>query len=139
MFWLDQMETGSYNHIIMGPNRLFRNQLWIFSDPFKNFSRVRFKTKFKSKRDLKCLVKCMNDWFVVFEWLQNVWFFRKAQKELKDQITGLEDQLRIIEEEQGCPIDLEMYINKLNSAKKRVIVVNNILQGAQVDFFKLKP
>ena len=81
----------------------------------------------------------MNDWFVVFEWLQNVWFFRKAQKELKDQITGLEDQLRIIEEEQGCPIDLEMYINKLNSAKKRVIVVNNILQGAQVDFFKLKP
>ena len=65
--------------------------------------------------------------------------FRKAQKELKDQITGLEDQLRIIEEEQGCPIDLEMYINKLNSAKKRVIVVNNILQGAQVDFFKLKP
>ena len=81
----------------------------------------------------------MNDWFVVFEWLQNVWFFWKAQKELKDQITGLEDQLRIIEEEQGCPIDLEMYINKLNSAKKRVIVVNNILQGAQVDFFKLKP
>ena len=81
----------------------------------------------------------MNDWFVVFEWLQNVWFFRKAQKELKDQITGLEDQLRIIEEEQGCPIDLEMYNNKLNSAKKRVIVVNNILQGAQVDFFKLKP
>ena len=81
----------------------------------------------------------MNNWFVVFEWLQNVWFFRKAQKELKDQITGLEDQLRIIEEEQGCPIDLEMYINKLNSAKKRVIVVNNILQGAQVDFFKLKP
>ena len=65
--------------------------------------------------------------------------FRKAQKELKDQIIGLEDQLRIIEEEQGCPIDLEMYINKLNSAKKRVIVVNNILQGAQVDFFKLKP
>ena len=58
---------------------------------------------------------------------------------LKDQITGLEVQLRIIEEEQGCPIDLEMYINKLNSAKKRVIVVNNILQGAQVDFFKLKP
>lgn len=58
--------------------------------------------------------------------------FRKAQKELKDQISGLEDQLRIIEEEQGCPVDLESYINKLNSAKKRIIVVNNILQGAQV-------
>ena len=59
-------------------------------------------------------------------------FCRKAQKELKDQISGLEDQLRIIEEEQGCPVDLESYINKLNSAKKRIIVVNNILQSAQV-------
>ena len=51
---------------------------------------------------------------------------------MKDQISGLEDQLRIIEEEQGCPVDLESYINKLNSAKKRIIVVNNILQSAQV-------
>ena len=57
---------------------------------------------------------------------------RKAQKELKDQIASLEEQLRAIEDEQSCPVDLESYINKLNSAKKRIIVVNNILQGAQV-------
>ena len=52
---------------------------------------------------------------------------------MKDQISGLEDQLRIIEDEQSCPVDLESYINKLNLAKKRIMVVNNILQGAQVN------
>jgi hypothetical protein len=57
---------------------------------------------------------------------------------LKDQISGLEDQLRIIEDEQTCPIDLESYINKLNSSKKRIIVVNNILQGAQVSYQSFK-
>ena len=64
--------------------------------------------------------------------------FRKAQKELKDQIAGLEDQFRLIEDEQTCPVDLESYINKLNSAKKRIIVVNNVLQGAQVTRVVLK-
>ena len=64
---------------------------------------------------------------------------RKAQKELKDQIACLEEQLRAIEDEQSCPVDLESYINKLNSAKKRIIVVNNILQGAQVTkYFNFK-
>ncbi len=68
------------------------------------------------------------------QWTNGNYYLRKAQKELKDQISGLEDQHRMIEDEQTCPIDLESYINKLNSSKKRIIVVNNILQGAQVSY-----
>ena len=57
---------------------------------------------------------------------------RDAQNELKDRINSLEQQLLAIEAEQSCPVDLETYINKLNSSKKRILVVNTILQGAQV-------
>lgn len=57
---------------------------------------------------------------------------RDAQKELKERINSLEQQLLAIEAEQSCPVDLETYINKLNTSKKRILVVNTILQGAQV-------
>ena len=56
---------------------------------------------------------------------------RGAQLELQEQISRLESQLATINSEQQCPVDLEAYVNKLNTAKKRVVVVNNILQGAQ--------
>ena len=57
---------------------------------------------------------------------------RDAQNELKERINALEHQLLTIEAEQSCPVDLETYINKLNTSKKRILVVNTILQGAQV-------
>ena len=57
---------------------------------------------------------------------------RDAQSELKERISALEQQLLAIEAEQSCPVDLETYINKLNSSKKRILVINTILQGAQV-------
>ena len=57
---------------------------------------------------------------------------RGAQLELQDQISKLESQLATINSELQCPVDLEAYVSKLNNAKKRVIVVNNILQGSQV-------
>ena len=57
---------------------------------------------------------------------------REAQNELKERINSLEQQLLAIEKEQNCPVDLESYINKLDSSKKRILVVNTILQGAQV-------
>ena len=57
---------------------------------------------------------------------------RDAQNELKERINALEQQLLAIESEQSCPVDLEAYINKLNASKKRILVVNTILQGAQV-------
>lgn len=56
---------------------------------------------------------------------------RDAQNELKDRINSLEQQLLAIEAEQSCPVDLESYINKLNNSKKRILIVNTILQGAQ--------
>ena len=57
---------------------------------------------------------------------------REAQNELKERISSLEKQFLAIEREQTCPVDLETYINKLDSSKKRILVVNTILQGAQV-------
>ena len=36
-----------------------------------------------------------------------------------------------LSEEENCPVDLEAYITKLNNSKKRVVVVQNILSGAQ--------
>ena len=57
---------------------------------------------------------------------------RDAQNELKERITSLEHQILAIEAEQSCPVDLESYINKLQASKKRILVVNTILQGAQV-------
>ena len=57
---------------------------------------------------------------------------REAQNELKERINSLEQQLLAIEREQNCPVQLESYINKLESSKKRILVVNTILQGAQV-------
>ena len=57
---------------------------------------------------------------------------REAQNELKERINSLEQQLLAIEREQNCPVHLESYINKLESSKKRILVVNTILQGAQV-------
>ena len=62
---------------------------------------------------------------------------RDAQNELKDRINSLEQQLLAIEAEQSCPVDLESYINKLNNSKKRILIVNTILQGAQVIWLTL--
>ena len=64
---------------------------------------------------------------------------KAAQKELRDQIESLTSDLEDIETAQAAdhpqsnsPKELETAINKLNQAKKRVVVVANLLQGAQV-------
>jgi len=60
---------------------------------------------------------------------------RAAQNELKARIEALESQLITIQSCQDSqpPVvrNLESYINKLTSSKKRILVVNSILQGAQ--------
>ena len=40
--------------------------------------------------------------------------------------------LKKIAELQGIPIDLEPYVKKLNNSRRRVMLINNILQNAQV-------
>jgi len=59
---------------------------------------------------------------------------REAQAQLKDKIQSLENQLVQLQasvNRNQSGVDLEAYINKLTSSKKRILVVNSILQGAQ--------
>jgi SNARE-associated protein Snapin len=60
------------------------------------------------------------------------WVHRISQVELRQQIDGLADEIKKISDEQQCPLDLESYVKKLLNAKRRVTVVSNILQVAQV-------
>jgi hypothetical protein len=53
---------------------------------------------------------------------------RGAQIELNNQLSELEAQLEAVNSDLQCPVDLETYVNRLHSAKKRVIVINNVLQ-----------
>ena len=60
---------------------------------------------------------------------------REAQAQLKDRIQSLENQLVQLQasvNKNHTGVDLEAYIAKLTSSKKRILVVNSILQGAQV-------
>jgi hypothetical protein len=60
---------------------------------------------------------------------------RKAQQELRANIELLTEDLEAIKAAQQDPavknLDLEGAINKLNNSKKRVVVVANLLKGAQ--------
>lgn len=56
---------------------------------------------------------------------------RITQLELKQQIDSLAEDLRKISENQPMPFDLDAYVKKLMNAKRRVMLVNNILQNAQ--------
>ena len=60
---------------------------------------------------------------------------KEAQRELKDQIGRLTQDLEEIaaaQREKNREQELEAAIQKLNQSKKRVVVVANLLQGAQV-------
>ena len=58
---------------------------------------------------------------------------RSAQEDLHAHITVLEADLdRILEQSGRGSVDLESAVEKLNNAKRRVVVVANLLQGAQV-------
>ena len=56
---------------------------------------------------------------------------RSSQLELKSQLDQLESQLKIINEELEKSADLEPYVLKLVESKKKVIVINSMLQEAQ--------
>ena len=58
--------------------------------------------------------------------------FRQSQLELRQHIDSLSDDLKKASERQNAPIELDAYVKKLNNAKRRVMLVNNILQNAQV-------
>ena len=56
---------------------------------------------------------------------------REAQIELKEQLSQLETQLAVINQELDKSADLEPYVIKLLESKKKIIVVNSMLQDAQ--------
>ncbi|XP_048772518.1 SNARE-associated protein Snapin [Ostrea edulis] len=62
---------------------------------------------------------------------------RESQVELRQHIDSLADDLKRIAEQQVVSIDLEPYVKKLNSSRRRVMLVNNILQNVQERLNKL--
>lgn len=56
---------------------------------------------------------------------------RISQIELKQQIESLAEDLCKISDAQNMPFELDAYVKKLMNAKRRVMLVNNILQNAQ--------
>ncbi|WAR31093.1 SNAPN-like protein [Mya arenaria] len=62
---------------------------------------------------------------------------RESQVELRQQIDSLAADLHVISENQQVPVDLESYVKKLNNSRRRVMLVNNILQNVQERLNKL--
>jgi len=56
---------------------------------------------------------------------------RESQVELREQIDNLATELCRINEDQKVALDLDPYVKKLLNARRRVVLVNNILQNAQ--------
>lgn len=75
--------------------------------------------------------------FIYYSYCKNLWqylnaFSRVSQSELHQQLEGLSVELTRVQEQTQCPLQLDAYIKKLQNAKRRVVVVNNILQNTQV-------
>ncbi|KAM4549810.1 SNARE-associated protein Snapin [Fundulus diaphanus] len=56
---------------------------------------------------------------------------RESQVELREHIDNLATELYRINEHQKVVLDLDPYVKKLLNARRRVVLVNNILQNAQ--------
>ena len=63
--------------------------------------------------------------------LNHVPLCRESQVELREQIDNLATELCRINEDQKVALDLDPYVKKLLNARRRVVLVNNILQNAQ--------
>ncbi|CAH1786255.1 unnamed protein product [Owenia fusiformis] len=68
---------------------------------------------------------------------QRVQGVRQSQIELRQQIDALAEDLKRISQNQSIPVELDSYVKKLNNARRRVMLVNNILQNAQERLGKL--
>ncbi|PVD22316.1 hypothetical protein C0Q70_18125 [Pomacea canaliculata] len=63
---------------------------------------------------------------------------RESQIELRQQIDSLCDDLKKISESEATPVELEPYVKKLNNSRRRVMLVNSILQNVQERLHKLQ-
>nr|XP_037269455.1 SNAPIN protein homolog isoform X1 [Rhipicephalus microplus] len=57
-----------------------------------------------------------------------------SQLELRQHIDTLAEDLRALSEKQQIPYDLDSYVKKLVNAKRRVVLVNSILQNTQLQY-----
>ncbi|XP_059178618.1 SNARE-associated protein Snapin-like [Physella acuta] len=62
---------------------------------------------------------------------------RESQVELRQQIDTLCEDLKKIADSDPVPMELEPYVKKLNSSRRRVMLVNSILQNVQDRLNKL--
>ncbi|KAL8602069.1 hypothetical protein ACOMHN_007339 [Nucella lapillus] len=63
---------------------------------------------------------------------------RESQIELRQQIDNLCDDLKKISENEAVPVELDPYVKKLNNSRRRVMLVNSILQNVQERLHKLQ-
>ncbi|XP_049515967.1 SNARE-associated protein Snapin-like isoform X3 [Dermacentor silvarum] len=63
---------------------------------------------------------------------------RISQLELRQHIDTLAEDLRALSENQQIPYDLDSYVKKLVNAKRRVVLVNSILQNTQMCSWSFK-
>lgn len=68
---------------------------------------------------------------------ERVMAVRESQTELRRHIDSLAEDLKTISEQQQVPIELDPYLKKLCNARRRVMLVNNILQNTQERMSKL--
>ena len=62
---------------------------------------------------------------------ESVLAVRHSQLELRQQIDSLTEDLKKINEQLQTKFDLEPYLKKLNNARRRIMLVNNIMQNVQ--------
>uniref|UniRef100_V9LG45 Biogenesis of lysosome-related organelles complex 1 subunit 7 n=1 Tax=Callorhinchus milii TaxID=7868 RepID=V9LG45_CALMI len=62
---------------------------------------------------------------------QHVQSVRESQVDLREHIESLAAELFRVNEDQKVALDLDPYVKKLLIARRRVVLVNNILQNAQ--------
>ncbi|XP_076436903.1 SNARE-associated protein Snapin-like [Babylonia areolata] len=63
---------------------------------------------------------------------------RESQIELRQQIDNLCDDLKKISENEVVPVELDPYVKKLNNSRRKVMLVNSILQNVQERLHKLQ-
>ncbi|XP_072046162.1 SNARE-associated protein Snapin-like isoform X1 [Amphiura filiformis] len=63
---------------------------------------------------------------------------RESQLELRQQIEDLDEVLKQLSQEREPPVELDAYVKKLMNSKRRIGVVNNIVQNAQDRVVKLQ-
>ncbi|EDO34638.1 predicted protein [Nematostella vectensis] len=56
---------------------------------------------------------------------------RQSQVEVRSQIDKLSEELHRLSELQDIPVDLDVYVKKLMNSRRKIMLVNNILQNAQ--------